>query len=280
MGLDWNQAMMIGVVIVVILLCLICGILRERNRLFTLRVKKGSRRYKALIELNSRYRFHEDIRECYQFDYHVDTKLKYDRFDFDKAMRAEIEGDIAGCRRLIARVRENQRLFSWYCNEIAALPDPITRKESEEQKVPYSFYREKENAFCEQAYMRPVLTPEWICKVYYRSLHGRNSYRKRIVYSFEELMDLCGEVQRRQEYRQTAEYQRRKMTDSIRYDILKRDGFRCTICGRTAGEGVRLHVDHIIPVSKGGKTEYSNLRTLCEACNLGKRDKYDPFGVN
>ena len=43
---------------------------------------------------------------------------------------------------------------------------------------------------------------------------------------------------------------------------------------------VKLHVDHIKPVSKGGKTELSNLRTLCERCNLGKSDKFEDFGMN
>lgn len=47
----------------------------------------------------------------------------------------------------------------------------------------------------------------------------------------------------------TKEYQRKLMTDSLRYDILKRDGFRCVICGRTANDGVKLHVDHIIPIA-------------------------------
>lgn len=32
----------------------------------------------------------------------------------------------------------------------------------------------------------------------------------------------------------------------------------------------KLHVDHIKPWSKGGTTEYGNLQTLCEKCNLGK----------
>ena len=78
----------------------------------------------------------------------------------------------------------------------------------------------------------------------------------------------------------TKEYQRKLMTDSLRYDILKRDGFRCVICGRTANDGVKLHVDHIIPIAKGGKTVKENLRTLCEKCNWGKGDKYDKDGVN
>jgi len=74
--------------------------------------------------------------------------------------------------------------------------------------------------------------------------------------------------------------ERAKMSASLRYDVMKRDHFRCTICGRSADDGVTLHVDHIKPVSKGGKTEMSNLRTLCDYCNLGKSDKYDPSGMN
>lgn len=63
------------------------------------------------------------------------------------------------------------------------------------------------------------------------------------------------------------------MSDSLRYDILHRDGFKCQICGRTQADGVKLHIDHVIPIAKGGKTVKENLRTLCDQCNLGKRDK-------
>ena len=69
--------------------------------------------------------------------------------------------------------------------------------------------------------------------------------------------------------------QRRLMSDSMRYDVLRRDNFRCQICGATQKDGVKLHVDHIVPVSKGGRTEMSNLRTLCERCNMGKGAKLE-----
>lgn len=69
--------------------------------------------------------------------------------------------------------------------------------------------------------------------------------------------------------------QRRLMTDSLRYDVMRRDGFRCQLCGATAKDGYKLHVDHIIPVSKGGRTEMQNLRTLCERCNMGKGAKIE-----
>lgn len=58
----------------------------------------------------------------------------------------------------------------------------------------------------------------------------------------------------------------------LRYFILKRDSFRCVTCGSSPAlrPGVVLHVDHIHPWTLGGATVASNLRTLCEACNLGK----------
>lgn len=77
------------------------------------------------------------------------------------------------------------------------------------------------------------------------------------------------------EQRRYIAQERRKMKDTLRYDVMMRDGFRCVLCGATQADGVKLHVDHIVPLAKGGKTELSNLRTLCERCNMGKRDKIE-----
>jgi hypothetical protein len=67
-------------------------------------------------------------------------------------------------------------------------------------------------------------------------------------------------------------FQKRSIPLRLRYEVLQRDGFTCSICGRSPAScrGLKLHVDHIKPESKGGPTERGNLRTLCEDCNLGK----------
>lgn len=69
----------------------------------------------------------------------------------------------------------------------------------------------------------------------------------------------------------------RSISLSLRYQVLCRDHFRCVICGRSPAKdlNVELHVDHIIPWSKGGQNVEENLRTLCFDCNLGKRDKFE-----
>ena len=58
----------------------------------------------------------------------------------------------------------------------------------------------------------------------------------------------------------------------LRWKILKRDNFSCNKCGNSPAKNpnVELHVDHIIPWSKGGETVIENLETLCSDCNLGK----------
>lgn len=55
----------------------------------------------------------------------------------------------------------------------------------------------------------------------------------------------------------------------LRYEVLRRDNYRCTYCGKTAKE-TELHVDHVIPKTLGGQDTPQNLTTACEPCNLGK----------
>lgn len=64
--------------------------------------------------------------------------------------------------------------------------------------------------------------------------------------------------------------ERAKMVPKLRYAILRRDGFRCATCGATPSGGAHLHVDHILAISRGGKTTPGNLRVLCSHCNHGK----------
>jgi hypothetical protein len=64
-----------------------------------------------------------------------------------------------------------------------------------------------------------------------------------------------------------------KVMPSIRWQVFQRDSWRCVACGHSAEEGRILHVDHIIPRSKGGKDEIDNYQTLCDICNIGKSNK-------
>ena len=64
----------------------------------------------------------------------------------------------------------------------------------------------------------------------------------------------------------------RNINLKLRFTVLQKDDFRCRSCGASPAKnpGIELHVDHIVPWSKGGETEIMNLQTLCSKCNLGK----------
>ena len=65
---------------------------------------------------------------------------------------------------------------------------------------------------------------------------------------------------------------KREVSLRLRFLVMKRDNFKCCMCGRSPATtaGLELHIDHIIPWSKGGETTIDNLQTLCSDCNLGK----------
>lgn len=64
-----------------------------------------------------------------------------------------------------------------------------------------------------------------------------------------------------------------KVMPALRWQVFQRDGWKCVACGKTSHDGVLLHLDHILPRSKGGKDGMDNLQTLCGECNIGKSNR-------
>ena len=66
----------------------------------------------------------------------------------------------------------------------------------------------------------------------------------------------------------------REVNLRLRFRVMQRDSFKCCLCGTSPAidPSVILHVDNILPYSKGGETTMDNLQTLCSKCNLGKGD--------
>lgn len=66
---------------------------------------------------------------------------------------------------------------------------------------------------------------------------------------------------------------RKSISKRTRFEVFKRDSFKCQYCGAAAPE-VILQIDHIDPVAHGGnQTDIVNLITSCISCNSGKSDK-------
>jgi len=66
--------------------------------------------------------------------------------------------------------------------------------------------------------------------------------------------------------------ERKTIPKQVRFEVFKRDSFKCQYCGRAAPD-VILQVDHIHPVARGGDDAITNLITSCVDCNSGKSDR-------
>lgn len=63
---------------------------------------------------------------------------------------------------------------------------------------------------------------------------------------------------------------RKSISPRVRFEVLRRNKFCCSYCGKAAVDGYRLVIDHIKPVSKGGTNDIDNLTASCDDCNSGK----------
>ena len=109
----------------------------------------------------------------------------------------------------------------------------------------------------------------------YTSPQGRSTRSSYFEFDTEEIIWLYSQVRKILSVQSHSKYQRAAMTPQIRESILRRDNWTCRKCGNSIYKepNLLLEVDHIIPISKGGKTEPNNLQTLCWRCNRNKSDK-------
>ena len=47
-------------------------------------------------------------------------------------------------------------------------------------------------------------------------------------------------------------------------------GYRCLKCLRPQSNDVKLSIDHIVPLARGGTNDLSNIQPLCGRCNVEK----------
>lgn len=63
--------------------------------------------------------------------------------------------------------------------------------------------------------------------------------------------------------------QKKRIPTNIRRQVIERDGLRCVYCDEDLSDA-EVHLDHVVPESKGGPTTVGNLQVTCRRCNTSK----------
>lgn len=242
----------------------------QRKRLIEI-VNNTSECLKTLREINNKYSFekHESF-----FLYTVDltSKSQFDNCNVESKYFEYLSNNADVIWTTLEAIKNNKARFQEYEDECKAELQYSSENEIENIGVPFERYKKMEIELCARECLQPMLSCSGKCIVKYTSPKGRNQYEKSEQYDEVDIVTMMGLIKEKLRNKETKENQRKLMTKTLRYQILKRDGYRCQLCGKTVMDGTKLEVDHIIPVSKGGKTVPENLQTLCFECNRGKRD--------
>lgn len=237
------------------------------------KVAKVSDKVKKIIELNNNYNFKEISTIKHYIDQREYSRKSLDRVTASSVIKYHIENNIDQIRTDIENAIYNLNLLNEYNKEIEKLSSLDSNNKSKYSSK--KFKKIEGRIFNNLIHKREEFLINVDLEVYYQSNGGRVHARRRWKISFDQLTDIYNEWENGNKYEETIKQERKIMNDDIRYNVLKRDNFTCQICGATKKDGAKLHVDHIIPVSKGGKTTMDNLQTLCDRCNIGKSNKTD-----
>lgn len=115
------------------------------------------------------------------------------------------------------------------------------------------------------------------------SKFGRNTYANRFgswrkaleaFVAWAEQVEVEGNGHTGRYLTRPAPVRTRAPSDRLRFRVMLRDNFKCQYCGKSPAThpGITLPLDHRVPFSKGGESDFQNLLTACVQCNLGKGD--------
>lgn len=239
-------------------------------------VQDTSPRLHGINVLYPKYNIYVSERERHYYAT-VNSKAAFDRFNFDLYLQSMIKLHYHEMTDAVLGVRSNIQNMKNIKKDYNCLPELVKRNDKVIKHHSYFCYHLIEKKLVSEAELSLKNIPlsiSFICVVEYTSPKGRNHYSNRKVYSEAEMLNHLRILKDRETRQTSASVERSKMSSSLRYDVMKRDNFKCVICGRSQKvDGVKLEVDHIIPVSRGGKSTMDNLQTLCFECNRGKANK-------
>jgi hypothetical protein len=263
-----------------LILFLVLLVLVIFSSIFFIFVKNKSNYYQRLLRINSRL-FTLNMKRSYTIGNHYQIKRSYEKSDVYSSTLEYLKLNFNFFSNQALLAKQNQNNISVYDNEFSALlkEQKMNKPVDKKGKRRSFLFKLVESIILSNSKYNPITAFTLYSFSRYRSEKGRIYLNKYINFNYSEVLKMMEKVRDVLNYEISRiaklKKERALLSSSMRYDVLKRDSFTCIICGRSKRDGVKLHVDHIFPISKGGKTIKSNLRTLCQECNLGKKDKIE-----
>lgn len=239
-------------------------------------VKNYSIALNKLKNINEKYSFYEIKQGKYVHEY--DDRNMYDNISCEDYLIYILTTAKYQVKKDMGYISYNAKKYEEYKNEISKINDFGCFYISPKKKNKKILEIEKQEF--NKLLLQPTVSYSIMVELYFRDNMGKIANVKRRTFIDKDINDLINDINKQE----GTYYLKRYIWDSIcrvergnvslkmRTIVFRRDSYRCKCCKRTRDE-VNLEVDHIKPISKGGKSELNNLQTLCVDCNQNKGDK-------
>lgn len=234
-------------------------------------VSEHSVAIKELREINSRYTFRKVKLDVLKHDY--DNETFFNTISPQDYLTYQLQFTQKQVLQNISNASFNNEMFEQYSEEIKKIK--FGSYDTDEVLNSDRLMLRAEKRVFNKLTQDPVT--EYLITVFLRfvRMNGRVEDTKGSVFYPEKIKSIINRLNYKRGERylddkiwaSLCRVERGKVTNKMRFYIYDRDGHRCKMCHRRARD---LEIDHIWPISKGGKSTIDNLQTLCHKCNAKK----------
>ena len=265
-----------------LILIVLIPLLRLRRRRLEYRyyrfVDENSRALEEQIAINRRYVF-ADAKPI-PISHVYDNKTIFVSVACRDYLIYKLEYDRAFCEQFLSRSGAcSDGKIAAYQRELAAIKS-FGQFKADPGRLKRTRLCEIERSRFSSRTKRPSAAIACTVTLFCRALSGKPLGKKEETFRLSEILQLIRRLcdkngdfyNDREIWDALCRVERSRVTNRLRFAIYERDGYRCRNCGKTGSEA-SLEIDHVFPVSKGGKSTPDNLQTLCRECNRRKGDR-------
>lgn len=266
------------IITLIILISVIVYIVLSRRIKYNTFVLNNSIYLKNLKELNAKYSFHSvdyiNLVEIYDNEKHFENISCQDYLIYNLPSISKEAFD------QINKINENNKKYKKYLSDLENIKD-IGCFQTPTKNLNIEKLIKIESKFVEKEIQRPKINFYLKVTLKLSDLHEANIFNQKSTIFYEkDIFSLNDRINNkrgsfyndREIWDAICRVERGKVSNKLRFKIYERDGNKCCKCG--AKDKNNLEIDHIKPISKGGKSTEDNLQTLCHNCNKAKGSDY------
>lgn len=256
---------------------------KRRNRKYVDFINEHSLAIRAIKELNSKYQFSLIYPLIYKNCY--DSTVNFETVSCKDYLIYQFHLDTLGVRKIIKSRNNNISKEIDYKSKVDLTKDKLGNFDVSIEDLNEEKLRKIESIVFNDLIEK--VNNDFYAEVNLYLTRGRIHRvvdEKKELFDLNEIIDVLKSIDSskvingrrfysREVWDSIKRVERAKVSNELRQEIFERDGYTCVNCGSTKEES--LEIDHIKPISKGGKTEPSNLQTLCHDCNIRKGNDID-----